>query len=326
MEEEIERHTGHIPFFRFFFGKHRDLFVAFTISVVCGLFMPTAVDEAFYSSNDTILLISLCFLLGACLLHFIHFFLSATRGCTSCEVEGFSYSNEVTKYDPIAFVVAGMLFIGDFVFLISNIDDDCSSYGNGSDLVLQCEKWWDNFTVTVVMYFMIAYLIPLIFANRVARDIQAKFWFSSNQFRIAYLCSVLAVSAAYLGFCLWVYWDDYGISYRVWLYCAISLEVASAIIAVMVSQIIRVNLDPSSPPRKQYGWIIIWFLLASTTAVFGCYIYWKDDMKTSNEGAWYRCGEMVMYSQWSVWVIAEAFVPINVPMMETSGQYQELQV
>ena len=31
-----------------------------------------------------------------------------------------------------------------------------------------------------------------------------------------------------------------------------------------------------------------------------------------------------MFSQWSVWIIAEAFVPINVPVIEESGDYQRL--
>ena len=147
----------------------------------------------------------------------------------------------------------------------------------GSDLVLQCESWWDNFTVTVILYFMIAYLIPLIFANRVARDIQAKFWFSSNRFRIYYLCAVLTLNGGYLGFCLWFYWDSYSNAYRVWLYCSISMAAASVALSVMVMNIIeRAELDPNSPPRKQYGWIVIWFLITTGIAVFGSYIYWHD--------------------------------------------------
>ena len=46
---------------------------------------------------------------------------------------------------------------------------------------------------------------------------------------------------------------------------------------------------------------------------------------TSEEDGLYRCGEMVMFSQWSVWIITEAFVAINVPEFENT-KYQPLQV
>ena len=130
--------VGHIPFFRFFFGKHRDLFVALTIMTVCGLMFPTAIVEAFYSMNDTILFISLVILCTACLLHFVHFFLTATRTCTVCTPESFSYRIEDVRYDPISFLVAAMIFVGDFIFLMFRLFIFSAIIACGLSLVVTC--------------------------------------------------------------------------------------------------------------------------------------------------------------------------------------------
>ena len=283
------------------FGKNRDVFVSITLLIALGLMYPYTIID-----GHEVFLASLAVICTGCLIHLLLFFMS--------------YNEPDTKYDKGYFVSISLIFIGDFAYFMSGIDSTCNEYEPTEDAYREC--WWTGFMINLALFFMTLYLNQIILINRFENDFTVKQWFNNDRFRLFYLifcnCLAIIVFALYVQF----YFDDYSRAFRVWHYTSIFLNVMSIIIALIISYTNKGEIKTESGNiHRRYSPLYTWWIINVFNCIFGSAAFWG--IKDSVSDGLFDCGQFIMWSAWNVWLLTEAFVPINV---NERNPYQMIEV
>lgn len=285
------------------FGKDRDVFISITLLISLILMFPySIVDE------HEIFLSSLAVICTGCLIHLLIF--------------GISFNEFDIKYDKGYFVAVGLIFIGDFAFLMSSIDSKCNQYEANDDGYRQC--WWNNFFLNISMFFMILYTICVIIINRCYDEYNFKQWFNNDKFRLYYLifCNVLAL--VYFSLEIRFYFSLYSNAFKWWYYISIFLNVLSIIISLLISYTNNSDDDNNGNQQyhhRRYSPLYSWWIINSLYALFGCVVYWN---MIQYKDFWFValrfCGQFIIWASWNVWLLTESMVPINVNQKQSYHQ------